>query len=259
MMRIFLNSCRVFACVLMAGAFLPAQAQDNQFDPKARCSDMLDRDGAFVSVTMAAWLQSYVAAKSGTSEPIAPKDINRLLRKIENACAGFPNMSLIRMAEIMSQTGAAERPQKPEPGSEAEARRLLREFMKPISSRYELTQALRPTRLNIAGIFTSEQDEAFFRYTERLFDNADGIGPKPGQTKLLTFYTTTDRLKYDAKTRAEFPGGYSRVVQYLNDQIPVVRFKFVEPGKTTGMAFDGLFYVQGRWVLVPKPWRALPN
>jgi hypothetical protein len=24
-----------------------------------------------------------------------------------------------------------------------------------------------------------------------------------------------------------------------------------------GMAFDGLVHVNGRWVLMPKPWRAL--
>jgi len=28
-------------------------------------------------------------------------------------------------------------------------------------------------------------------------------------------------------------------------------------GKTTGLAFDGLIYVNNRWVLMPKPWRAL--
>ena len=35
------------------------------------------------------------------------------------------------------------------------------------------------------------------------------------------------------------------------------RFKFVTKGQTAGLAFDGLIYVNNRWVLMPKPWRAL--
>jgi len=41
--------------------------------------------------------------------------------------------------------------------------------------------------------------------------------------------------------------------------IPIVRFKFVEKGETSGLAFDGLVYVDGRWTLLPKPWRSLDN
>ena len=32
---------------------------------------------------------------------------------------------------------------------------------------------------------------------------------------------------------------------------------FVEPGESLGLAFDGLIFVNGRWVLMPKPWRVL--
>jgi hypothetical protein len=55
----------------------------------------------------------------------------------------------------------------------------------------------------------------------------------------------------------EFPGGYKDVLAHMKPGIPIVRFKFVEPGKRLGMAFDGLVHVNGRWVLMPRPWRAL--
>jgi hypothetical protein len=35
----------------------------------------------------------------------------------------------------------------------------------------------------------------------------------------------------------------------------VYRWKFTKPGETLGMAFDGLYQINGRWVLMPKPWR----
>ena len=32
---------------------------------------------------------------------------------------------------------------------------------------------------------------------------------------------------------------------------------FVEPGKEQGNSYDGLTYVNGHWILIPKPWRGL--
>ena len=44
---------------------------------------------------------------------------------------------------------------------------------------------------------------------------------------------------------AEFPGGYKAVLPHLKPGNAIVRFKFVKPGETHGMAFDGLIHVNG--------------
>jgi hypothetical protein len=36
-----------------------------------------------------------------------------------------------------------------------------------------------------------------------------------------------------------------------------VRWKFVKPGETIGMAYDGLVFVNGHWAWFPKAWHAL--
>jgi len=56
---------------------------------------------------------------------------------------------------------------------------------------------------------------------------------------------------------SEFPGGYEQVRGQFVGDFPIVRFKFIEPGETSGMAFDGLIFVNDRWVFMPKPWRGL--
>ena len=43
----------------------------------------------------------------------------------------------------------------------------------------------------------------------------------------------------------------------LQSGVTLYRFKFVKPGEGLGMAFDGLVHVNGHWVIIPKPWRAL--
>jgi hypothetical protein len=83
------------------------------------------------------------------------------------------------------------------------------------------------------------------------------IRPKPGQTELLSIFTTTGALKRGDPVLAEFPGGYKDVLDYIVGDVPIARFKFVEPGEDLGLAFDGLVHVNGRWVFMPKPWNGL--
>ena len=83
------------------------------------------------------------------------------------------------------------------------------------------------------------------------------IAPKEGQTEVQLHSATTDQIKAGDPAASEFPGGYAEIGAQLQPGVTLYRFKFVEPGKDLGMAFDGLAHVNGRWVIFPKPWRAL--
>ena len=72
------------------------------------------------------------------------------------------------------------------------------------------------------------------------------------------FYGTTGELVQGKPLLDKFPGGYKKILQYFRANVPIVRFKFVTKGETLGLAFDGLIHVNGRWVIMPKPWRSLP-
>jgi hypothetical protein len=57
---------------------------------------------------------------------------------------------------------------------------------------------------------------------------------------------------------AEFPTSFLALADSsLNPDLTHYAFKFVKPGETTGMAFEGLTHVNGKWKLFPKPWRYL--
>jgi len=72
---------------------------------------------------------------------------------------------------------------------------------------------------------------------------------------VLTWYATTKELREGNPILREFPGGYKKVAGLMQGEYPILRFKFVEPGETMGLAFDGLIFVNDHWVLMPKPWR----
>ena len=56
----------------------------------------------------------------------------------------------------------------------------------------------------------------------------------------------------DAAFHHNFP---SYLVGKLKPGVVLYRWKFVKPGSTIGMAYDGLAHVNGHWVFIPKPWR----
>jgi hypothetical protein len=84
-----------------------------------------------------------------------------------------------------------------------------------------------------------------------------GIKPKPNQTEVKLWSATGTDLAAGKGNAKAFPRGYKKIAKHLAPGVTFYRFKFVESGKDTGTAYDGLAFVNGHWVIAPKPWRAL--
>ncbi len=82
------------------------------------------------------------------------------------------------------------------------------------------------------------------------------VRPKPGQTALMLAMATTEDLQADTPSARAFPGGYRQVAAYLQPGRVWVRWKYVEPGESLGMAYDGMVWIDDHWAWFPKPWKA---
>jgi hypothetical protein len=140
---------------------------------------------------------------------------------------------------------------------QAEGKALLTKFLDPATDRGALTMQMKPADADIRAVYAEPLASKLIAAYGQLYKPGTAIGPNPGQTELLYVYATTGQIKAGAPIASEFPGGYAQVAQYIAKDVPIVRFKFVKPGETTGMAFDGLVHVNGRWVFMPKPWNGL--
>jgi hypothetical protein len=162
-------------------------------------------------------------------------------------------LSLVACLALVAQGVAAE-----ENKNGSDPTNLLKEFLKPGADHSALSKQLRPTTADYAAVF----DPDLSTKLEALYGPAWEAGqlvltPKPGQSELKLFSATSDEMKSGTGTAAEFPGGWKQVAAKLKPGLKIYRFKFVEPGKDLGMAFDGLIYVNGNWRIFPKPWRAM--
>lgn len=138
------------------------------------------------------------------------------------------------------------------------AKALLAEALKPGADLARLSATLRPSTADYAAVLKGDAAAKAEAHYKAAWDLGRLVlARKPDQTELLVWAATSEELQKGTGNAREFPGGYRSVVQHFQPGITWYRFKFVEPGSTSGMAYDGLVFVNGRWVIIPKPWRAL--
>lgn len=242
-------------CMAM-GAVGSANAQG--FDPRQSCGDTLAAAGEADQVMIAAWTFGYIAANTDNVRPVDTSNNQILMNNLRKACEGNPSASIL---DIVSASGkpAPAPAQEVVPGSEADARQLLSRFLAPGADHRALTQAILPSEADVMALYAEPLGSALWASYEAQLGPGVAFAPKPGQTELLVVYATTRELFDRKPVLDEFPGGYKDVLPYLKVDVPIVRFKFVEPGQTLGLAFDGLVFLNGRWKILPKPWRSLPG
>ncbi|OAN71419.1 hypothetical protein A8B82_03725 [Sulfitobacter sp. EhC04] len=244
---------------LIAG--LAGAAQAEGFDPRADCSILLGGATEAEQVMIAAWTFGYLAANADNVRPVDSQNNGVLLGNIAKACQANAGASLLDIVSANSKPAAAAPVPSagPAPGSEAEARALLMQYFEPGANYLALTQALLPTEADVRAVYAEPLGSALWADLSSQIGPGTAFGPKPDHNDIIVVHTTTRALAEKRPVLNEFPGGYKDVLQYFKVDVPIVRFKFVTSGDTLGLAFDGLIYLNGRWVIMPKPWRSLPG
>ncbi|MDC3956460.1 hypothetical protein [Polyangium jinanense] len=152
--------------------------------------------------------------------------------------------------------GKAASGQKPADTDAAKA--LLEQFLKPGVDHAALTKPLEPTAEDYKAVFKEEAAGKLESHYKKMWSDPNAaIKPNEGQTQLLLYSATTEEIAAGDGDGPNFPGGYKKAVESMKPGVRWYRFKFVKPGETLGMAFDGLTFVNGKWRFFPKPWRGL--
>jgi hypothetical protein len=142
------------------------------------------------------------------------------------------------------------------PGTEDGAKQMLTD-LRTSSDAAGMTKALRPTSADYKAVFTDDFAAKAEKGYEALWsDPKSVIGADPANTELKLSKATTDDIKaWTHDVEMDFPGGYQKVGEYFKPGLTVYRWKYVKPGETLGMAYDGLIFVNNHWAWFPKPWR----
>ena len=172
--------------------------------------------------------------------------------------AGQPEQAALNSSSSGDSQASGGPSEKVDP-SEAGAKALLGEFMAAGADHAELSAALTPNPDDYSAAFIGDgADKAAAGYQQAWEKGQIVLKAGAGQTELLLWKATTEELNaWTGDAKDYFPGGYREIATHLKPGVTWYRFKFVEPGETLGMAYDGLVCVNGRWTIFPKPWRVL--
>jgi hypothetical protein len=92
---------------------------------------------------------------------------------------------------------------------------------------------------------------------ELIWSESPFPGPKPGQEQVLVYSALAEELGVESGRSQLFPGGYQRIAHNLLPHRIWLAWKYVKRGEHSGMAYDGLVWLDGRFAWFPKPWRVL--
>lgn len=171
--------------------------------------------------------------------------IYRLNRETGDGSGRWSMTGLEGAGEVQFQSSAA----APSPADAASAspEAEIKKLAAQLSNDTSLLAGMRPSAAEIKEIAAdAESAQTLQKYVETVYGKLGGIGSlaKPGQTEILV--NQGDGL----------PGGYKKYASHFRPGLAIYGFEYVAPGETAGMAYDGLIKLNGRWVMIPKAWRA---
>lgn len=163
------------------------------------------------------------------------------------------NLAAICLLVFVAAVGARQQ------GTLDGARSLLQKFLVKGADHAALSKPLRPTKADYVAVFGPDLGARLMAYYDPLWERGEAvIAMRPAQTELQVWGVATEDIRaWNAAAKEHAPGGYERIKDSVQPGFTIYMFKFVEPGQSLGMSFNGLVFVNRHWRLFPRPWRAI--
>ena len=237
----------IFSNVSYAGGLI--------FEPTDTCEQLNAEMEYYSPGEIIYWASGYIAGKTSIPVSIHELSWNELQSELSRLCKESPKLSYVALIEKYIEI------HKGDFGTKYQGKSMLMDFLADAkNSETDLPTfllSLKPNTKDIRTIYAEPLASKLIPYYDELFNSISSLELKPEYTEIYYVFATTAKLRSGDAVLDEFPGGYKDVAQYLLGDYPLSRFKFVRTGETSGLAFDGLIFVNNHWVIMPKPWRAL--
>lgn len=150
----------------------------------------------------------------------------------------------------------------PKTRMDLEAEALLKKFIDadhPSKIR-KLTLNLRPTKAACDQLLEPKLAAVAAKAYGELYDEeSTSLMRERFETEFILRKISTDELRQQTPLARQFPGGYKSIAPKMNKGFTLYEVRFVRPGETTGMRYDGLVKIDKQWFWFPKIWRLLDD
>jgi hypothetical protein len=122
----------------------------------------------------------------------------------------------------------------------------------------EVAAGLRPSATDYGLVFTDAvADDAARLYAAFWAEPWHPQVPTAARSRTLCHLAPAGMLGDDNELSRPFPLGYRQVAPFLRPSRVWAAWKYVAPGSTSGLAFDGLVWCEDHWSWFPRPYRVL--
>lgn len=120
----------------------------------------------------------------------------------------------------------------------------------------DVAAGLAPRPTDFDEVFVPAAAGPMRAWFDRVYAAHPVPAPGPGQTTTRLHVALAGLLGADNPFSRPFPGGYRKVAPALMPLVPWGCWTFRAYDDDAGLSYDGLVWVHGRVIWLPKPWRA---
>lgn len=120
-----------------------------------------------------------------------------------------------------------------------------------------LAREFAPLPADYPKVFAEPLADAALKAYTALWTTAPLPQARALDARLEIHVSPAGMLADDNPMSRHFPGGYRQLAPHLNPHRVWVAWKLIEPGQQTGIAYDGLVWIDDHWAWFPKAFRVL--
>lgn len=141
------------------------------------------------------------------------------------------------------------------------AQEIIRELDNPM-----LTTSLKPTAQELKKLFDPSIAAQLMQHINEMYETPPIADPGDGYPKLKITAANAGLLRWPNELSEKFPTGYRNIAGWLQPQYIWLTWRYCEEKATDtptqnigGVHYDGLVWVESRWVWIPKAFRAVSS
>lgn len=123
------------------------------------------------------------------------------------------------------------------------------------------TAALKPTREELGKLFDPSLTDELQKQVEQAYFRAPVANPGGDYPELKVHAVNAGLLRWSNEFSRKFPQGYRNIAGWMQPQWMWITWQWhsglddTEGATTTGVSYDGLVWIETRWVWLPKAFR----
>lgn len=256
--KLLLSSIIVIPSLIMSHSAISGEIT---FDPTENCTAILKQQPS----NGALWTFGYLAGLSAETRAIDDGLIGEITLDLAEICAEAPAKSFVSVVEQLFDVESGETSNNETQSAatsvaaptSADSQVLLDLIEADGAVLRDLFLALKPTPEDVHALFAEPLASEMIEMYEELFGSRLAREEFPSPHVVDSSIFTTTGTMASEPIMDEIAGGFKEVAPLYLQDVPFGTITVGFPTVDDDMRLDGFVYINGHWVLMMSPWRAL--